>query len=186
MKQLNLTLKIVAVLAFNLSVATCIHSQAIAYWNFNNPPSEGDWSSSLSADLGTALLTHNFDNVVSFGGTMINGLEGEQAGGSFCPQGGSGSINNGRWLAISPPLIPSGSYTLSYAGRRTGTGFTSQRIDYSSNGGQDWTTLKTIDISAWENAWKSGQLVEVVVSDLPGMHNNPDFLLRIEIGRAHV
>lgn len=185
MKQLNLTLKIVAVLAFNLPVPTCLHSQTIAYWNFNNLPSQDlNWSSPLSADLGTALLTHNFDNVVSFGGTMINGLEGEQAGGSFCPQGGSGSINNGRWLAISPPLIPSGSYTLSYAGRRTGTGFTSQRIDYSSNGGQDWTTLKTIDISAWENAWKSGQLVEVAVSDLPGMHNNPDFLLRIVVDGA--
>lgn len=184
MKKNNFSVKILVLLVLLLSLASKGWSQTLAYWNFNDGPSDNsNWPTTVPADLGSATLSHNFANVVSFGGTGINGIDGELSGGSFCPQGGSDNENNGRWLQLALPTLASGSLSLSYAGRRTSTGFTTHQIDYSTDG-STWTTLETIDISAWINSWVAGQVVEVVFNGLPGMHNNPDFSIRIVVDGA--
>lgn len=185
MKKFNFSVNFLVLAVLLFSPTTSAWSQTIAYWNFNDGPSDNNvnWPSTVPADLGSANLSHNFANVVSFGGTGINGVESELAGGSFCPQGGEANSNNGKWLQLEVPALASGSITLSYASRRTSTGFTTHQIDYSTDG-STWTTLETIDISGWGNSWVAGQVVEVVFDGLPGMHNNADFSIRIVVDGA--
>src|SRR5690606_22824009 len=87
----------------------------IAYWNFNIEEFSGNWPQPIAATLGEASITYTFSQAVSFAGTGINGLDNETNGGSFCPQGGAGNENNGRWLVLSLPALTVSEMTLSYA-----------------------------------------------------------------------
>lgn len=133
-------------------------TRTLAFWSFNSAP-DTSWPEQIEDDSGSVLLTHSFTKTQSYDGTTINASEGMEAGQSFCPQGGTKTENNGAWFAISVPQIESGTLTLSYAVRRTGTGFSTRQIEYSCNGGVDWTFLRLIDISEWANSWKAEQIV---------------------------
>ncbi len=155
----------------------------LAYWNFNGEEFSGNWPQPIAATLGEASITYTFSQAVSFAGTGINGIGNETNGGSFCPQGGTNSENNGRWLLFSLPALTVSEMTLSYATRRTGTGFTSHEVQYTVDG-ITWISYQVVDISGYENSWQASQVVEVIFTGIEGMTDNEDFAIRIVLEGA--
>lgn len=155
----------------------------IAYWNFNDDGFTGNWPQPIAATLGEANITYNFLQAVSFGGTGINGLGNETSGGSFCPQGGTNNDNNGRWLLLSLPTLTVSEMTLTYATRRTSTGFTTHEVQYTVDG-DNWVTRQILDISGYANTWNTSQVEEVIFTGISGMTNNDDFAIRIVLDGA--
>ncbi len=184
MKHLTALFRLVLVVflgaCFGLPVAG---QNTIAYWNFNVPDFSGNWPQPRAATLGEASITYNFNKTESFGGTGINGIDNEISGGSFCPQGGTNNENNGRWLLISLPALTVSEMTLSYATRRTSTGFTSHAVQYTVDG-SNWVTHRVIDLSTYASAWEESQVEQVIFTGIDGMTNNVDFAIRIVLDGA--
>lgn len=153
-------------------------TRTLAFWSFNSAPETG-WTEQIEDDTSSSHLTHNFTKTQPYDGTTVNGPDGTVAGQSFCPQGGTKTENNGAWFAVGIPQCESGVLTLSYAVRRTGTGFTTHQIEYSINGGVDWVFMKLVDISEWANNWEADQVIRADFANLDGMYNNPGFMIRV-------
>ncbi len=154
------------------------------YWNFNvGVPASGNWDQPINATQGTGQLTYTFANAVSYGGTAINGMDAEVNGGSFVPQGGEENINNGEYFEMTAPTAGYENIILSYATRRTSTGFNSQEIQYSING-TDFITKETVDVSAHANSWVAGQVITIDFSGIPAANNNPNFKMRVVVTGA--
>ncbi|HNS30861.1 MAG TPA: Ig-like domain-containing protein, partial [Tenuifilaceae bacterium] len=154
--------------------------ELFAYWNFNsNVPAENqNWDQPIASTLGEGVLTYTFTQAYSFGGTNINGVEGEENGGSFAPRGGVELVNNGKYFILSFSTEGYDDIHVSYPTRRTGTGFTHQQVEYTING-TDWLTKETFDISAYANNWLVNQLVDIDFTGVEGVGNNPGFAVRI-------
>lgn len=110
-------------------------------------------------------------------------MDGEVTGGSFAPQGGEENINNGQHFEMTAPTTGFEGIILSYATRRTPTGFTSHEIQYSING-TDFIAKETVDITAYTNNWVAGQVVTVDFSGIPAANNNPNFKIRVVVTGA--
>jgi hypothetical protein len=160
-------------------------SPFVHYWNFNAdvPATNANWDQPINATQGTGQLTYSFANAVSYGGTAINGMDAEVTGGSFVPQGGEENINNGEHLDLAAPTTGYENIILSYATRRTSTGFSSQEIQYSING-IDFINKETVDVSAHANNWVAGQVITVDFSEIPAANNNPNFKIRVVVTGA--
>jgi len=123
---------------------------SIAYWsqNSNDLPGGGfgfvvgdfpqgaDFglqAGSANLTLSPAWLADNdgtsYNGVASFAGTTLNAQFGEPAGGSFSPQGGTNLANNGRWFEVTFDSTLHEDIILSFAARRTNTGFNDVDID---------------------------------------------------------
>lgn len=152
----------------------------IYYWNFNNniPGTNQNWEQPIPANIGAAQITYTFTEAFSFAGTIINGIEGEIAGGSFAPRGGVDNINNGAYLTINAPTTGYNDIVITYPTRRTSTGFNTQEIQYTIDG-STWVTKETFDISLFENNWLVNQIIVVNFSEITAVDNNPDFAVRI-------
>ncbi len=157
----------------------------IYYWNFNDdvPASGTNWVQPIASQIGSGALTYSFVNAVSYGGTTINGVDGEENGGSFVPQGGEGNINNGEYFELAVPTSGFEEIYLSYPTRRTSTGFTTQEIQYSLDG-TSWISHSTIDISAFGNDWETNQIVVADFSGISAVNDNADFAVRIILDGA--
>jgi endonuclease I len=165
---------------FGLSVAA---QQTIAYWNFNGPDFSGNWPQPIDATTGDASISYTFSQTASFSGTGINGLENETNGGSFCPQGGTDNENNGRWFELSLPILTVSEMTLSYATRKTNTGFSTHDIQFTVDG-TNWVSYQINDISGYGNNWVASQVETVIFTGIEGMANNEDFAIRIVVDGA--
>ena len=184
MKHFTLLFKLaLAVLLVSGLMMPLAAQNTIAYWNFNVEDFSDNWPQPIAATLGEASISYNFSQAVSFSGTGINGLDNEISGGSFCPQGGVDNENNGRWLLLSLPTLTASEMTLSYATRRTSTGFTTHEVQYTLDG-TNWVSYQTIDISGYASSWVTSQVEEVVFSGIDGMTNNADFAIRIVLDGA--
>lgn len=152
----------------------------IYYWNFNDnvPGSNENWAQPIAATIGNAEISYTFTEAYSFGGTTINGIDGEENGGSFAPRGGADNINNGEHFTMSVSTAGYQDIILTYPTRRTGTGFTTHEVQYTVDG-SSWITKETFDISGFENNWVAGQLITVNFSGDAGVDDNEDFAIRI-------
>ena len=169
-----------------LSAGFCLPVAAqntIAYWNFNGEEFTGNWPQPIAATLGEASITYTFTQAVSFAGTGINGIDNEIGGGSFCPQGGADNENNGRWLLLSLPALTVSEMTLSYATRRTSTGFKTHEVQYTVDG-SNWVSYQINDISDFANSWNISQVEEIIFTGIEGMTNNENFAIRIIVDGA--
>lgn len=170
----------------NLSVfANEADHEVFAYWNFNEnlPPSNTNWDQPIASQIGNAFINYTFTEAYSFVGTDLNGSEDEVAGGSFAPRGGSGLINNGRHFTLYIPTDHKKDVVLSYAIRRTTTGFATQQIQYTVDG-ETWIDKEIIDISDFENDWLESQIVQVSFEGFTATYHNPDFAVRIILNGA--
>lgn len=184
MKDFSLLFKL-ALVAFIIT-GWSLHGAAqntIAYWNFNGENFTGNWPQPIGATVGEASITYTFSKAESFGGTGLNGIDNETGGGSFCPQGGINNENNGRWLILSLPPLTVSEMTLSYATRRTSTGFTSHEVQFTVDG-TSWVSHKVIDLTEYDNSWHASQIAEVIFTGIAGMENNENFAIRIVIDGA--
>ncbi len=160
-------------------------SSLLHYWNFNDnvPESNTNWDQPIASQIGNGQITYTFSQAYSFVGTTINGIDGEVNGGSFAPRGGDGLVNNGRYFTIAAPTTGFGDIELSYATRRTSTGFTTQEIQYTIDG-TTWLTHETVDISDFSNDWLVSQVIWVDFSAISGVSDNPDFAIRVVLDGA--
>ncbi len=156
-----------------------------AYWNFNDnvPATDTNWGSPILATTGTGQITYTFTQAYSYAGTTINGIDGEVNGGSFCPRGGLGFVNNGAYLKIAVPTSGYENIKISYPARRTSLGFTHHEILYTVNG-TDWIVKETFDITAFENNWRDYQIITIDFTGIAAVDNNPNFAVRIILSGA--
>ena len=145
----------------------------IAYWDFN----DGD----LAVDQGAGIVTEDFvGELPYYTGTTKNALDGVGAGSALGLRGGSGLANNGKHLRF---LIDTTNYTdivLSFATRRTSTGFSSNTISYSSDGGNHFFVFGTYEPT-------TSSTFEVKTFDfaaIPSLDDNPNVILQITFGGA--
>jgi hypothetical protein len=168
----------ISVLALAITAGAAIASTAnatlVAYWNFtaSTAGTSGglgtvDQTYPFAANAGSGNITSNFSiNTVAgtaaqntgdlgtFGGTTINALFGDPSGGAMALRAGngvnSGVVNNGKWVQFNISTSGFGSaLVMTYATQRTGTGFNSQEISYSTDGVNftSFTTLNAIPSS---------------------------------------
>jgi endonuclease I len=176
-------LALVALFFSTFLALTTAQTTTIAYWNFNVDEFSDNWPQPISATIGDASISYNFSQAYFYKGTDINGLGDEIEGGSFCPRGGSANENNGCWLLLPLPDLTASEIILSYATRRTGTGFTIHEVQYTLDG-SNWLTHQVIDISGYANSWKVSQVEELIFSGIEGITENEDFAIRIVLDGA--
>ena len=160
------------------SATTQKEPDLIHYWNFNtNPPtSPANWPQPLTADIGTGSLSYNLTEATSFGGSTLNGVESEVAGGSFVPVNQS---NNGNYFTLAVPTNGYSNIIISYATRGTATGFSSQAIYYSTDGVNFnlMTTFTGTNVTDWS-------VKNIDFSSIPAVNNNQNFMIRIVVSGA--
>ncbi len=166
--------------------ATAEAQDLIHYWNFNENLPDNNWVQPIAATQGTGEITYNFTEAVTFGGTSINGIDGEVNGGSFVPRGGAevgGEFeNNGAYFDLAFPTTGFENVSLSYATRATSTGFNSQEVQYTTDG-VTWTTINTFT-EELDNSWLESQVRTVDFSGVADANDNPDFAVRIILDGA--
>ncbi|MCC5921965.1 MAG: T9SS type A sorting domain-containing protein [Cyclobacteriaceae bacterium] len=126
--------------------------QSIVLWDFNQadrPSSPAPWSNPIPANQGAGELSFTFADsgsrpVTSFAGSTedLDGFSVSAAGGSFAPQG---EKENGEHFMF---FIDSRGYSdliISYATRRTSTGFSSHNWQISTDEGITWEEVELID-----------------------------------------
>ncbi len=177
-----LTLPLFALLFFAAGVSA--QDVQLHYFNFNDSPASGvNWPQPVTATVGSGTITYNFSLAVSFAGTTINGNEGEVNGGSFCPQGGTDSENNGKHLILHLPTTDHEHIVVSYPTRRTSTGFNSHAIEYTVDG-ETWTDFAVKELTGFENNWVASQLFTLDFSEIAAVNNNSAFAIRITLDGA--
>lgn len=162
-------LKLTWILALVLLLPAAAQADELAVWNFNN--------SDFGISHGSGTLTTNFNlaNVLfTFAGTTANARFGDVAGQSVTLQGGSSVANNGRNITFSVSTVGYGNIMISFAGSATSTGFNSNQLQYSSDGGVTFTTFGSV--------FGPGTSFGVLTFDLTtitALENNPDVVFRI-------
>lgn len=168
----------------------------LAYWaqNNNNLPSSGFGFTPASfpqpADVGNGSLSlENFNEAVggngayssiqSFTGTTANAEAGFGSGGSLSPQGGPGLSNNGMSILLEVSTLDHEDINLSWAYRRTGTGFNSVQLAYSSDGGSSFTNF-----GAPFTPPSSFSTTSFDFSSIAALNDNPDVVFRITLNGA--
>lgn len=134
--------------------AGAARADLIAGWSFN------DTANLLGASHGAGTMTTSFTgaNLTSFTGTVTNAVSGDAAGQALALVN---QVNNGGTLTIQVSLTGFENPVLTFAGQRTGTGFNSDQIAYSTDGvsftnfgspmvlpSSFGTTVQTVDFSA--------------------------------------
>ena len=128
--------------ALAMATAHAASADVVANWNFNGfMPDSGV----VQASVGSG--TFDFRGVTAgasaMGGTLLNGLAGTLAGESFAV---TGSAYNGRYVQIDFNSQGQADLALSFATRRSGTGFANDRVDAFLAGA--WTTIASFSPSS--------------------------------------
>jgi len=127
-------------------MAAVASAQNLAVFNFNDSVQNTapDLVVDRAADGVAATLTTNFatGTLNSFTGSTVNAQDGDPAGLDLALQTGEGGVNNGRFLELrltsTTQVLDLSS--LSFAGRRSTSGFNDNTIAYSLNG-TDFTNI---------------------------------------------
>jgi hypothetical protein len=143
------------------AVAGSAQAALVAYWNVNANPIAASGTqaattinAAFAANGGTATLTNNqivaanylwFTPVGASAHGGLNGLiaYGDVNGNDLGIQNGSGGVNNGKFITFRFDNTGFTNLVMTFAGRRTSTGFTS--IDVStSNDGTNFTAAGSV------------------------------------------
>lgn len=146
--------------------------QTLAFWNFNDE--------SLDIAYGQGQMKYDFSGITFYSGTDVNAPEesgADEPSRSLALTGGSGTSNdgtggnNGRSLFILISTEGHRDLKISFAARRSGTGFTDNHLAYSTDDGgsfddldvsfqpEDDFTQHTLDLSGVEELNDQPQLI---------------------------
>ncbi|MCH8546905.1 MAG: hypothetical protein LAT54_09230, partial [Cryomorphaceae bacterium] len=132
-------------LALSLATTLTLFGQTTIHcWDFNSgSTSTGGvkWSSPLPTAArvtGNGTITHNFTDTEDFVGTALNACTGSVSGASFVLRD---SANNGNHLTAAWSTLGFEDIELTFASRRTPSGFDSVVVSYSTNGGTNFTVF---------------------------------------------
>jgi hypothetical protein len=106
-------------------------AEFIAYWNFNSYDGS---AITIPASLGSGTLTVTgfpADDLLVLPGTTVNALGVDLAGNAL---GLENNLNNGDFLTLAFSMSGYKDLVLTYATRRTSTGFNSNQWAYSTDG----------------------------------------------------
>ena len=171
--QLSRSGMVLVFLLLIFAVPQQLRADEVGIWNFND--------SDLNVDHGTGSLTTNFNltNVLfTLGGTSINARLGDAAGQSLTLQGGTGNVNNGRYLTLSLSTLGYTNIIVTFASQGTATGFTSNQFQYSLDG------ITFIDFGAPYVPATSFALFTFDLSSIAGLSDNPNAAFRIVFNGA--
>ena len=175
MKKFNTILNILfCLISISGFAQTNIH-----YWDFTagDGPGPNKWPSPVVATVtvNAGTLTHNFTATENFGGSTLDfmGFVTPANTKSFCPVG---LANNGNALILNVSTVGFTDIILSYATQGSGTGFTTQTVDYSIDG------MNFINITSFPNTNVAPFVLKTIdFTAIPGVNNNPDFKVRITV-----
>lgn len=127
-----------ALVAALLGVADLAGAELVAGWNFNGFNPQTDLT--VAADRGSGLIDLNevAGGLNAFAGTTANAVTGDAAGLALSFVGQS---LNGRSIYIHADVGSATQMTISFAARRTDTGFSDNRLELWVAGA--WTTVGT-------------------------------------------
>jgi hypothetical protein len=132
-------------LILSLFITLSVFGQTTIHcWDFNSGSttvSGSKWTSPISTlarVTGNGSITHNFTDSESFAGTTDNSCVGSASGSSLVLRD---ALNNGNNVTAEFSTLGFENIELSFASRRTATGFDSVIVSYSTNGGSAFTTL---------------------------------------------
>lgn len=159
----------ISVLALAVTAGAAMTSIAnadlIAHWNFNNSTANAVGAqlgvlNSTGSDSGSGSLTispgTSFNTISNgtadgvwgtFSGTTMNAVGADPSGGSLVLQASLGGVaqnpvtSNGAYADFTVAKASYSDLSISFAARRTGTGFNSIQISYSTDGGSTFTSL---------------------------------------------
>jgi hypothetical protein len=155
--------------AIVLGLTSLASGDVIAYWNFNSL--SGSAPATIASDFGSGTILLDGSNGSSdwstvtgstnaFGGTTTNALFGDISGNAFCPVG---SAANGFSFVFAIDMSNYSDLDISYATRGTGTGFSSQAWEYSTDG-VNFTAAETI-ASQMTSSWVTKSLATITGLD---------------------
>lgn len=162
-------------LAGTAVLAASANAQVLAYWNFNASTATAQLPVSQVASGVTASLTTSVTPVTPFTGTTLNNLNGDVAGNalSFSGTNQNGATVQFRLTSASSFLNNLG---MTFAARRSGTGFSNNTVSYSLNG-SSFTTL-----GSSFNPPVDTFGTDVFSYSLPALANIQDIFIRITLG----
>ena len=144
----------------------------LAAWNFNDSNTtatsgSGTWSDNL-------LTAPTYPNA----GTTINAVTGDPAGADITITGGSGLQNNGRYFQFQLNMTGHDGLVMTYSARRSGTGFTTNIIEYSTDG-VTFTAFTTNTPTLDNHALRSNDF-----SGVTALNNQPAVYIRVTLDGA--
>ena len=131
----------------SLGVVLCLivtgyaFGNTIAVWNFNEASSdEIGYALELPADYGNGLMTSGFPpaNISYSSGTTLNSVMGDPAGQALLLKGNANNGGNLTWMVDTSGFSSIG---VSFATRRTSTGFNDNQFLYSTDSGSSWISF---------------------------------------------
>jgi len=179
-----------AVALLACAAAPLANSQTLlTYFNFNDSNTIEDVPPGGTAPNGDGFLstimpslTNGVSGFTFATGTTLNAIGADPAGFALTVTAGAGTTsgggNNGKSFEFTVSTANYTNISLSYATRRTGTGFTSQLIQYSTDGGLTFSTVGTF--SAF-----NGSDFTLASFNLPsGAKNQPTIIIRFTLSGA--
>ncbi len=137
-------------------------AEMVAFWNFNGFDPDNGPIVAASSGSGTVNCTSFGTGLTSFAGTDVNAPTGVLAGDSV---GLTGSSNNGAFALIEFSSVGYNDLSLSFAARRSSTGFGNDRVEALVGG--VWTLVSTFNPST--TAWTT---VTVDLSSFSSLNNS--------------
>lgn len=162
-----------------IGLASCLHAEAIAVWNFNDAVSGvTGGAKEFLVDYGNGVMTSGFSpsNIGNIAGSGLNG-QGEDPAGLALRL--SSSANNGKDLTWMVSTAGFDSIVVSFSTQRTSTGFNNNQFLYSLDSGNSWT-----DFGDCFNPLTSFSIHSFDLSGIEGITNNPNAGFRILFGGA--
>lgn len=147
MRKLLLTKLLGLLVLFFLSIQVTNAQEVLHCWDFNGGGANFNATplSTTNRATGNGIITHNFVSVGSNLGTSSNACVGSTVGQSFRPSGAAGLANNGKHIDFNFSSEGYENLSLSFWSRRTPTGFDDNQIQYSIDGGLNFTDLSNLD-----------------------------------------
>jgi len=170
--------KMVMILGLMMMSSLLFGQVTIYNWNFNvnTPASNVQWPSPIPSTTGSGSLTHNWVDVLSFTGSTSNAELGDAAGGCLAVRG---TVDNGNGIVFSIPTTGYTDINLSYATQRTSTGYSSQEIQYSTDG-TNFISFQTFTTEIQT----SFSTLSVDFTSISAANNNANFKIKIVFSGA--
>ncbi len=177
-KKQNHIMRKIWSLAFGLVTSISLVGQTTIHcWDFNSGSTTtggAKWASPLPTAArvtGNGSITHNFGDTENFAGSTENACVGSPSGASFVVRD---VANNGSQVTAELSTLGFEDIELSFAARRTGTGFDSVIVAYSTNGGTTFTVFD--DFNPSSSGFSTYNFDFSVISDA---NDNDDFQVRL-------
>ena len=165
-------------LAFSLVASLSLFGQTTIHcWDFNagsTTTAGAKWASPIPTTArvtGDGSITHNFTDTENFAGSSDNACVGSASGASLVLRD---LLNNGNHITAAFSTLGFEDIELSFASRRTSTGFDSVVVSYSTNGG---TTFSVFDDYSPSASGFNTHLFDF--SNITDANDNDDFQVRL-------